>query len=235
MKLRPCIAGLAALLLFVCIPVQASTSSYFQRMIDSTVHVSFGRGVGSGFMLTPTMVITAAHVARGASPAKITTQDGNKAYSLPLRVSEIEKEDFAILALYEPLWSTTVKVNCELPEIGDQLYGVGHPLGLDASVSFLRVVGSLRASPMDKEHLAIQVQGTVVPGMSGGPVFNTDGEVVGLFSAMMITGSGGPFGQSPIPAGYGYIIPASQWCHLLPPKIGEDKVASNEILDQTHP
>lgn len=73
----------------------------------------------------------------------------------------------------------TVKVAKEPPRLGETIFTAGHPLGLP-KVSFTRGIVSQTAAETGSSVYAIQHDAEINPGNSGGPLFNLNGEVLGL-------------------------------------------------------
>ncbi len=151
-------------------------------------------GVGSGVLVSPEChILTAAHVVDGADAIVVKTQDGE------LRPASLlfsdGSADVALLQLDSP--------ELDLPHarlgdsdqlaVGQDVYVVGTPYGLENSftighVSAFREFNRLYDGTILAEF--IQTDAAINSGNSGGPVFNSQGEVIGI-SSRILTVSGG--------------------------------------------
>ncbi|MBO3117820.1 trypsin-like peptidase domain-containing protein [Winogradskyella sp. DF17] len=150
-------------------------------------------GLGSGFMISDKYVITAAHVVTVPERLKIQFSDGEV---IPAKViSSYKTADLALLELFRPRFNaTTVKLgDSDELKVGEQIFIVGAPYGLSSSLSS-GYVSSFRRTNVGKNPFTtsefIQTDAAINQGNSGGPMFNLDGEVVGIVS-YITTQSGG--------------------------------------------
>ncbi len=75
-----------------------------------------------------------------------------------------------------------LEVSGKLPEVGEKIYAIGHPMGLEKTVSE-GIVSAIRKLP--KLGDIIQITAPISPGSSGGPVFNSSGRVIGVARATL--------------------------------------------------
>lgn len=157
-------------------------------------------GAGSGFVIDPSgLIVTNNHVVGRASRIMVQLGDGRQ---LPARVvGHDELTDLAVLRvdgvtdLPYVTWGDSRRV-----EAGDWILAAGNPFGLGGSVTAGIVSArgrDLGAGPFDN---FLQLDAPINPGNSGGPIFNMDGQVVGV-SAIIIS----PTGAS---VGIGFAIPS---------------------------
>jgi serine protease Do len=157
-------------------------------------------GAGSGFIVDPSgVIVTNNHVVGRASTIVVQLSDGRQ---FPARVAgHDELTDLAVLRidgvsdLPYVSWGDS-----RLVEAGDWILAAGNPFGLGGSVTAGIVSArgrDLGAGPFDN---FLQLDAPINPGNSGGPVFNMDGQVVGV-SAIIIS----PTGAS---VGIGFAIPS---------------------------
>ncbi|WP_374377298.1 DegQ family serine endoprotease [Dongia sp.] len=157
--------------------------------------------LGSGFIIDPSgYVVTNNHVVEGAEEITVITHD-NEELKAKL-VGRDEKTDLALLKVEtkEPLpavkWGDSDKLR-----IGDWVLAIGNPFGLGGTVTAGIVSARQRdinAGPYDD---FIQTDASINRGNSGGPMFNMDGDVVGINSAIY-----SPSGGS---VGIGFSIPSN--------------------------
>ena len=158
-------------------------------------------GEGSGFVVDPSgLVVTNFHVAgRPAERILVAFADG---LVLPARVVGVdERTDLALLRVEPPHPLPTVRfAEGAAPRVGDWVLAAGNPFGLGPSVS-VGIVSArgrvLGAGPYDD---FLQTDAPINPGNSGGPLFDLDGRVVGVNTAI-VSPSGGS-------AGIGFAVPA---------------------------
>jgi serine protease Do len=157
-------------------------------------------GQGSGFIIDPAgYIVTNYHVAGKADRLKVTLSDGTE---LPAKlVGGDERTDLALLKVDAPHPLPAVEFAAGTPpRVGDVVIAVGNPFGLSASVTagIISARGrDLGAGPYDD---FLQTDAAINPGNSGGPLFSTDGQVVGVNTAI-VSPSGGS-------VGIGFAIPA---------------------------
>ena len=141
--------------------------------------------MGAGFFIGRGRIVTARHVLAGAEHATVRTPDG-ATFVVAGIAGEDRARDLAILALEEPAPDRpSVRLAGKLPSEGETVFSIGTPLGFEWSVS-VGVVSALRDTP--GAGTMIQHTTPVSPGSSGGPVFNTQGEVVGVQVSVLTTG-----------------------------------------------
>jgi serine protease Do len=167
-----------------------------------------GQALGSGFIISADgYVVTNNHVVEHASDVSITLDDGR---TLPAKVVGTDKKtDLALLKVNDGNNLPYVNFATKEPRIGDWVLAVGNPFGLGGTVTAGIVSARGRdigAGPYDD---FLQIDAPVNRGNSGGPTFDTQGNVVGVNTAIY-----SPSGGS---VGIGFAIPA---------EVAKDVVAS---------
>ena len=150
-------------------------------------------GLGSGFMISDKQIITAAHVVQVAEKLNVKFNDGE---IIPAKV--ITSFNTADVALLELIWprknAVTVKLgDSDKAKIGSKVFVVGAPFGLSHSLSSGYVSGILKDEESKNPFTIsefIQTDAAINTGNSGGPMFNMQGEVIGIVSNIL-TESGG--------------------------------------------
>jgi S1-C subfamily serine protease len=148
------------------------------------------KGVGSGVVVVDKgIILTNLHVVLAAKKVKVVFFDG---FESDAEVIGVQPEnDLAVLqakTLPDDLVAATLRSTSDLAP-GDQVIAVGYPFGIGPSVS-AGVISGLRReyrSPEGKRLLTnlIQFDAAANPGSSGGPLVTTDGEVVGIVTAIL--------------------------------------------------
>jgi S1-C subfamily serine protease len=144
---------------------------------------------GSGFILDKTSVVTNYHVISGAEKAEVVFYDKTRVEVTGFW--EVTREcDIAILSVKVPFDVSAIpaKLADELPKPGEKVYAFGAPLALSGSISdgivsavrLAKELESARTLGYEPESVWIQTTAPISPGNSGGPLFNADGEVLGL-------------------------------------------------------
>ena len=159
------------------------------------------QSLGSGFVIDGEegIIITNNHVIEGADEITVNFNNGNK-LSAQLLGSD-EKTDLAVLKVtpLKPLNSVKFGSSEEM-RVGDWVMAIGNPFGLGGTVTAGIVSArnrDINAGPYDN---FIQTDAAINRGNSGGPLFNMDGEVVGI-NTVIFSPSGGSIG-------IGFAIPA---------------------------
>jgi tetratricopeptide (TPR) repeat protein len=142
---------------------------------------------GSGFFIRPGQVITNLHVIDGAHHAEIRTFEG-KGKTYPVRgMAAIDEEgDLALLDIEMPeAHARTLEMAASVPDEGEKIFIIGNPLRLEGSVAD-GIVSAVREVPNLGK--IIQITAPISPGNSGSPVFNMQGEVVGVVTLKVTNG-----------------------------------------------
>lgn len=157
-------------------------------------------GQGSGFIISPQKeVVTNYHVIDGGTNIEIEFNNGEK-YPASI-IGTDEETDLALLRLETDKTFPHVKFQSgPKTRIGDWVVAIGNPFGIGQSTS-LGVISAIGRSRVDSGSYVdyIQTDATINRGNSGGPLFNLDGDVVGVNSAIY-----SPTGAS---VGIAFVIP----------------------------
>lgn len=157
---------------------------------------------GSGFIIEDNMVVTNNHVVEGADEIYIVFRDDIRQYPAEV-IGRDEGVDLALLKVETDHPMPPVKFgNSDKARIGDWVMAIGNPWGLGGSVT--AGIISARGRDIDRESFTdfIQTDAPINQGNSGGPLFNMDGEVIGINTAI--------FSRSGGSIGLGFAIPSNQ-------------------------
>jgi serine protease Do len=157
--------------------------------------------VGSGFVIDPSgLVVTNYHVVEDAFEITVTFSDGDRLPGKMLSASRLADLALVKVETDRPLaaahWGDSDKL-----QVGDQVFAAGDPFGIGLSVSAGIVSGlnrDIQNSPYDD---LIQTDATINHGNSGGPLFDTQGNVIGVNSTILSPTSGS--------SGIGFAIPST--------------------------
>jgi serine protease Do len=136
---------------------------------------------GSGFFIAPRIGITNFHVLEGSKNAVILI--GEETYKIEeiLDSSSSDKKDFIVFKTdYQT--KDPLKISSTRPLIGEDIFAIGSPKGLTNSLTKGTISGF-------RENHRIQIDATIDHGSSGGPLFNQRGEVIGITTSGVGTGS----------------------------------------------
>ena len=149
-------------------------------------------GQGSGFFISSDgYAVTNNHVVDGADKVEVTTDDG-KTYSAKV-IGTDPRTDLALIKVEGGSNFAFAKLSDTKPRIGDWVLAVGNPFGLGGTVTAGIVSASGRDIGNGPYDDFIQIDAPVNKGNSGGPAFDTNGEVMGVNTAIY-SPSGGSVG-----------------------------------------
>jgi S1-C subfamily serine protease len=158
---------------------------YIQAHHPASAEKKEANGLGSGVIINADgAILTSLHVVDGADEVTVTFADGSSS-SAEVAVRQ-EENDIAVLQPRTPPAQVIPAVlgDPNALQVGDEIYAVGNPFGLYASMSAGIVSGLNRSfrPPNSGQRLEglIQIDSAVNPGNSGGPLLNRYGQVVGI-------------------------------------------------------
>jgi len=142
-------------------------------------------GIGSGFVIGKDgEIATNYHVVEGASSALVKFVNKEEKYTVDNIVQISTKYDLAIIQINTK--STPLSLgDDELASVGNRIYAIGNPEGLEGTVSEGIISGFRK---VDENFRIMQITAPISPGSSGGPIINQNGQVIGIASASIIIG-----------------------------------------------
>ncbi len=151
------------------------------------------RGTGSGFIIASDgRLITNAHVVNGAEKVQVTLKDGTSYEGKVLGTDSFT--DVAVIKIEATDLPTVILGNGEKLTPGEWAIAIGNPLGLDNTVTVGIISALDRSSSQvgvpDKRVRFIQTDAAINPGNSGGPLLNSQGEVIGINTAIRADAQG---------------------------------------------
>jgi len=183
-------------------------------------------GQGSGFFISPDgYAVTNNHVVDGADKVEVTMDDG-KSYIAKV-IGTDPRTDIALIKVAGRTDFPFAKLSDSKPRIGDWVLAVGNPFGLGGTVTAGIVSASGRDIGNGPYDDFIQIDAPVNKGNSGGPAFDTAGEVMGVNTAIY-----SPSGGS---VGIAFSIPASTVKNVVAQLKDKGSVARGWIGVQIQP
>jgi serine protease Do len=152
------------------------------------------RSLGSGFIISADgSVLTNAHVVEGAEEIIVRTSDRREFVATV--VGTDKRSDIALLKI-EGGGLPAVKIGASQDlKVGEWVLAIGSPFGFESSATAGIVSAKGRSLPSENYIPFIQTDVAINPGNSGGPLFNLEGEVVGV-NSQIYSRTGGFMGLS---------------------------------------
>jgi serine protease Do len=169
-------------------------SQFFHRyQMPSPEHAPPSHGIGSGFIVsTDGYILTNAHVVAEASEVTVKLTDRREFVAKVIGVDK--RSDVALIKIAATGLPTVHLGESSRLKPGQWVVAIGSPFGFENSVT--AGVVSATARPLDENYVPfIQTDAAVNPGNSGGPLFNVDGQVIGI-NAQIYSRTGGYMGMS---------------------------------------
>ncbi len=167
---------------------------FFRRYSPQMPRDQETQSLGSGFIIAADgYILTNAHVVDHAD--KVTVRLTDKREFSAKVIGADKRTDVALLKIDA---SGLPKISVGDPnklKVGEWVVAIGSPFGFDSSVTAGIVSAKGRSLPQDNFVPFIQTDVAINPGNSGGPLFNMNGEVVGI-NSQIYTRSGGSMGLS---------------------------------------
>jgi S1-C subfamily serine protease len=161
---------------------EATTINVYDRASKAVVSIRNYGGSGAGAIVDPRgLIITNNHVVRGARRVQVQTADGR---TYPGDVLALDRRnDLALVQIQPRSPLPGLKLSSRPARVGQRVFAIGNPFGLDRTLT----VGILsRIAPNGD----LQTDAALNPGNSGGPLLNSDGEIIGINKAILSPGGG---------------------------------------------
>jgi serine protease Do len=164
---------------------------YFEKFFETPrQHPYKQKNLGSGFIISADgYIVTNNHVVDGADEIKVKLSDGRE-FKGEVKGRD-DKFDLALVKIEAKGQLPVAPLgDSEKIEVGEWVMAIGNPFGLNQTVTAGivsaqgRVIGS---GPYDDY---IQTDASINPGNSGGPLFDSNGEVIGINTAILAGGQG---------------------------------------------
>jgi serine protease Do len=176
------------------------------------------RGLGTGMIIDESgHILTNHHVAGGATKIEISLSDGQK---LPAKlVGSDQKTDLAVVKVTaKDSLPHVIFGDSDRMEVGEWVIAIGHPRGLDQTVTQGIISAKHRRGITDPTGYQdfLQTDAAINPGNSGGPLLNLYGEVIGVNTAIASQSGGSE--------GIGFAIPSNMALHIATRIIAHGRV-----------
>ncbi len=142
--------------------------------IDNIIQIITPYGSGSGFVIDD-LIITNSHVVDGLSEVVISAKKLGRTKAHV--IYDDPSNDLAFIRIPEMSITNILSLSSSTVSDGDSVVAVGHPYGLNYSITEGIVS---KAARLQGELEYIQIDAAINPGNSGGPLFNDNGEVIGV-------------------------------------------------------
>ncbi len=177
--------------------------------------------IGSGFIVSSDgIIMTNAHVIDNAQKLDITFSDGSKNKASLLNLDK--KTDIALLKVATDYPLTPIVFgDSSKARIGDKIIAIGNPFGLGITVSSGIISARARDIQIGPYDDFLQTDAPINRGNSGGPMFNVQGEVIGINTAIF-----SPSGGS---VGIGFAIPSNMASDIYNKLMTHGKISRGQI------
>lgn len=178
------IEALAALLVLALIAVLSPASaSPLDAAMDKVFTVrstdSEDRFLGSAFIWeTGEVAVTNAHVVGDAEEVRLIDRHGTDLTALVIARDPVR--DVAVISL--PTATQGLPLANQAPELGDEVFALGAPLGIEFTLTEGRISTLARQTDIAVPILMLQHDAAVNPGSSGGPLVDAEGRLIGMNS-----------------------------------------------------
>jgi len=161
------------------------------RALPAIVTVRTETSLGTGFVVrSDGWIATNLHVITAGAHLKVSLRGGRELEAVEVLASSVEY-DLALVRVDAQGLPVLSLGDSDAMRAGDAVVAIGNPLGLEDTVSN-GLVSARRTVAHGAEIL--QISAPIAPGSSGGPIFNDQGEVVGIATAVLLQGQNLNFG-----------------------------------------
>jgi serine protease Do len=169
-------------------------SQFFRQFQQGAPEQTPMRGIGSGFIVSPDgIILTNAHVVEGADEVTVKLTDKREFQAKVL--GKDKATDIAVLKI-EAHNLPVVKIgDANRERVGEWAVAIGAPFGFENTATAGIISAKSRSLPNQGYVQFLQTDVPVNPGNSGGPLFDLNGEVIGI-NSQIYSGSGGYEGVS---------------------------------------
>jgi serine protease Do len=185
-------------------------------------------GLGSGVIIRPDgYIVTNDHVVKHATSLKVTLPDGREFTAKT--VGTDPQTDIAVIKIDGSSLPVLPFGDSSDSRVGDIVFAIGNPFGKENTVTMGIVSAKHRSLRLGSGHISdfIQTDASINPGNSGGALINANGQMVGM-NTMILT-SGSSFGGEGGNIGIGFAIPSDMVKTVMDQLIKNGKVSRGYI------
>lgn len=186
-----------------CVPVANDYGA------GSSVLIKLDDSHGSGVVIAPGRVLTAGHVVDGADTVKVTLPNGHTQIAHVLW-HPAPGRDVALLSL-DTEGTRPAEIDCRPTHIGETVQAYGFPLKATHVATWGRVASNDAYTYGEANAGSVVLDLVLVPGNSGGGIFNAEGRLVGIADAVLAV----PTGFASLITGLSIMIGSPAICEML--------------------
>lgn len=154
-----------------------------ESLKKTVIVIQSGNSLGSGVMVSDDgWALTAAHVVSGLDKVRVKLHSGLQLFATVERIDE--QQDVALIKIDGLGFPFMTIGDISISKVGDEIYAIGSPTGESLSYSITKGVISGFRDIDDKKF--IQIDASVNPGNSGGPLITEDGRLIGIVSQKIV-------------------------------------------------
>jgi S1-C subfamily serine protease len=174
-------------------PLINKTENYQNRSnVKTEEEIIDVKSSGSGFAISSRgLIVTSYHVVKDATRIQVRGVNGNFDVAYKAKILTFDRiNDIAILEISDPLFTNLAEipyqVSFNISDVGDDVFVLGYPLRALMGDEIKLTNGLISSrSGFQGDITSYQVSAPVQPGNSGGPLFNKDGDVIGIINARL--------------------------------------------------
>lgn len=187
MKLQKVLLSIICVVaVLLALPLSASAIEFkAEDKYNSVFVVTSGNSLGSGFAVGENCIVTNAHVLENPNNIVLTTYTGEKHSAYLVGVDQ--DKDVAILGVKDVKFTSLVIADYKTLNTGDDVYAIGAP----KSMAYTLTKGVISAKEREiGKYKYIQTDAAINEGNSGGPLLNSEGNVIGINTLKMSDSEG---------------------------------------------
>lgn len=195
-------------------------SQFFHHQMPNPERAAPAHGIGSGFIVSSDgYILTNAHVVADAATVTVKLTDRREFTAKVIGADK--RSDVALIKIAATGLPAVRFGDAAHLRPGQWVIAIGSPFGFENSVTAGVISATARALPDENYVPFIQTDAAVNPGNSGGPLFNMDGQVIGI-NAQIFSRTGGYMGMS-------FAIPIDLALNVKDQLLKNGKVARSRI------
>jgi len=212
-------------------PEEGTLAALYQQVIPGVVAINTGTALGSGFVFdNDGHVVTNQHVVDGVSQVEVSFASGFKAHGTVIGFDT--DADVAVIKVNAPAQEIHPLPigDSEVLQVGQSVVAIGNPFGLNGTMT-LGIISGLGRTQFAHQAPGggfystadiIQTDAAINPGNSGGPLFNMNGEVIGINQSIRTDNINQATGNA-VNSGVGFSISINLVKRIVPVLIRDGK------------